>query len=95
MVHKKACLLATGNNNSSHANCMNQVEGILTRFKYSLVYFEDGTRQYFCQWGGGGVEGGMVTVQLTLPPLVLNLMTESSFDPFLIRLPLLDQYIEQ
>ena len=37
MVHKKACLLATGNNNSSHANCMNQVEGILTRFKYSEV----------------------------------------------------------
>ena len=35
MVHKKGCLLATGNNNSSHANCMNQVEGILTRFKYS------------------------------------------------------------
>ena len=57
MVHKKACLLATGNNNSSHANCMNQVEGILTRFKYSLVYFEDGTRQYFCQWGGGGGGG--------------------------------------
>ena len=43
-----------------------------------------GQNNIFVSGGGGGVEGGMVTVQLTLPPLVLNLMTESSSSHFVL-----------